>query len=150
LTPQDVARAAEHGDPVALELLARSGRLVGGIVATVVNVFNPELIVVGGGAPAAGDVVLANIRQAVYTRSLPLATRDLRIVRSPQPNLSGLNRRGVHRRTVLPRRPESLAAIRIPRGPPGRGQRLRSAAGAQFQQRSLVEGGEPAAGLEDV
>lgn len=84
-----MARAAEHGDPVALELLARSGRLVGGIVATVVNVFNPELIVVGGGAPAAGDVVLANIRQAVYTRSLPLATRDLRIVRSPQPIFPG-------------------------------------------------------------
>ncbi|MBA3418390.1 MAG: ROK family protein [Geodermatophilaceae bacterium] len=70
-----MARAAEHGDPVALELLARSGRLVGGIVATVVNVFNPELIVVGGGAPAAGDVVLANIRQP----SIPARCRLRRV-----------------------------------------------------------------------
>ena len=91
LTRQDVARAAEAGDPVAHELLARSGRLVGGILATVVNLFNPELVVVGGGVPALGDVVLANIRQAVYTRSPPLATRDLRIVRSPPHNRAGLN-----------------------------------------------------------
>jgi len=61
------------------------------MLATVVNFFNPALIVVGGGVPSLGDVVLARIRQVVYTRSLPLATRDLRIVRSPVHNWAGLN-----------------------------------------------------------
>ncbi|SFK40644.1 ROK family protein [Geodermatophilus ruber] len=88
----DVAAAAQHGDTVALELLTRSGRLVGETVATLVNFFNPSLVLLGGGVALAGDVILAAIRQAVYQRSLPLATRDLRIDRSlltPDPALPG-------------------------------------------------------------
>jgi glucokinase-like ROK family protein len=88
----DVAAAAEHGDPVAVELLTRSGQLVGETVATLVNFFNPALVLLGGGVALAGDMILASIREAVYRRSLPLATRELRIDRStltPDPALSG-------------------------------------------------------------
>jgi glucokinase-like ROK family protein len=88
----DVATAAQHGDPVAVELLSRSGELVGETVATLVNFFNPSLVLLGGGVALAGDVILAAIREAVYRRSLPLATRELRIDRStltPDPALSG-------------------------------------------------------------
>ena len=79
----DVARAASHGDPVSIELLQNAGRLVGDTLAGIVNFFNPALIVIGGGVANAGDSLLATIRESVYRRSLPLATRDLRIVRSP-------------------------------------------------------------------
>jgi glucokinase-like ROK family protein len=92
ITASDVAAAAQHGDPVAVELLGRSGRLVGETVATLVNFFNPSLVLVGGGVALAGDVMLAAVRQAVYRRSLPLATRELRIQRStlsPDPGLPG-------------------------------------------------------------
>jgi glucokinase-like ROK family protein len=88
----DVAAAAEHGDPVAVELLTRSGQLVGETVATLVNFFNPALVLLGGGVALGGDMILASVREAVYRRSLPLATRDLRIDRStltPDPALSG-------------------------------------------------------------
>jgi glucokinase-like ROK family protein len=88
----DVAAAAEHGDPVAVELLSRSGQLVGETVATLVNFFNPSLVLLGGGVALAGDMILASVREAVYRRSLPLATRELRIERStlaPDPALSG-------------------------------------------------------------
>lgn len=51
-------------------------------MATLVNVLNPELIVLGGDAAKAGDLLLAAIRETVYRRSLPLATRELRIARS--------------------------------------------------------------------
>ncbi|NJC86887.1 ROK family protein, partial [Planosporangium mesophilum] len=78
----DISTAARHGDPVSVELLARSGRLIGTTLATVVNFYNPSLIVIGGQVANAGDVLLAAIRQVVYRRSLPLATRDLRIVHS--------------------------------------------------------------------
>ena len=64
-------------------MLARSGRLVGETLATLVNAFNPSMVVVGGAVAEAGDVLLAAIRETVYRRSLPLATRDLRIVQSP-------------------------------------------------------------------
>ncbi|MFE9438418.1 ROK family protein [Streptomyces sp. NPDC006602] len=82
VTARDVADAAHDGDTVAVELLTRSGRLVGEMLATIVNFYNPTMIVVGGGVAAAGDLVLAAVRRTVYERSLPLATRDLRIARS--------------------------------------------------------------------
>ena len=78
----DVASGAAHGDPVSVELLSNAGRLVGQAVATLVNFFNPSLIVIGGGVADAGDGLLATIREVVYRRSLPLSTRNLGINRS--------------------------------------------------------------------
>ncbi len=77
-----VARGAAHGDPFCVDLLLQAGRMIGAVLATFVNLYNPSLIVLGGGVAGAGDGLLASIRQSVYRRSLPLATRDLRIVRS--------------------------------------------------------------------
>lgn len=82
LTAASLAMGAHHGDPASVELLQRSGRLVGHMLATVVDVFNPSLIAVGGGVAEAGDVYLATIRESVYRRSLPLATRELRSFRA--------------------------------------------------------------------
>jgi glucokinase-like ROK family protein len=82
LSARVVALGASHGDGLCVELLQRSGRLVGHVLATVVNVFNPSLVVIGGGVARAGDLLLATIRENVYRRSLPLATRSLQIVPS--------------------------------------------------------------------
>ncbi len=78
----DVALAAGRGDPIAIDILQTAGRRVGAMLATVVNFFNPSLIVIGGGVAGSGDHLLASIRETVYRRSLPLATRDLLIQRS--------------------------------------------------------------------
>jgi predicted NBD/HSP70 family sugar kinase len=51
---RDVARAADHGDPASVELLTRSGRLMGKMLATLVNFYNPSLILIGGGVAGAG------------------------------------------------------------------------------------------------
>ena len=61
------------------------------MLASIVNFFNPSLIVVGGGVAESGDSLLAAIRETVYRRSLPLATRDLRIVRSDLGGLVGVS-----------------------------------------------------------
>jgi len=90
LEARDVSQAAEHGDPVAVELLTHAGRLIGVTLATLVNMFNPALVVIGGGVAESGDLLLAAIRETVYRRSLPLATRELRITRSPLSNRAGL------------------------------------------------------------
>ena len=90
LTARDVIEASDHGDAVAKELLNRSGNLVGQMLATLVNFYNPSLVIIGGGVATAGDMYLATIRQSVYHRSLPLATRDLRIVRSSNIETIGL------------------------------------------------------------
>jgi glucokinase-like ROK family protein len=90
ITAQTVIRAAGHGDPVAVDLVAGSARLVGESLARIVNFFNPSLILIGGGVAAAGDRYLADIRQTIFARSLPLATRTLRILPAPLSDFSGL------------------------------------------------------------
>jgi glucokinase-like ROK family protein len=86
----DVARAATHGDPASVELVTTAGRLVGRVVAGIVNFFNPSLVVIGGGVSGTGDLLLATIRESVYRRSLPLATRDLTVMRSTLGGLAGV------------------------------------------------------------
>ena len=78
----DVALASRHGDAVSVELITDAGRLIGQMLTGVVNFFNPSLLVIGGGVSGAGDLLLATIRQTIYRRSLPLATRDLIVRRS--------------------------------------------------------------------
>ena len=90
LTAADVTAAAERGDPAARAMLGRAGRLVGATLATLVSFYNPGLVVLGGGVVHAGDHVLAAIRESVYRRSLPLATRTLRIERSVLGEAAGL------------------------------------------------------------
>jgi glucokinase-like ROK family protein len=90
LTAADVTTAAERGDAAARALLARAGRLVGTTLATLVSFYNPALVVLGGGVVNAGDHVLAAIRESVYRRSLPLATRTLRIEPSSLGDAAGL------------------------------------------------------------
>ena len=90
VTAEDVARAASFGDPIAVALLQDAGRRVGSMLASVVNFFNPSLIVIGGGVANSPDLLLASIRETVYGRSLPLATRDLLIQRSSLGGLAGV------------------------------------------------------------
>jgi glucokinase-like ROK family protein len=90
LEAADVTRGASHGDPTCFELLTNAGRLVGHMLASVVNFFNPSLIVIGGGVAGAGDQLLATIRETVYRRSLPLATRELVVKRSELGDRAGV------------------------------------------------------------
>jgi predicted NBD/HSP70 family sugar kinase len=90
VTAEDVARAASFGDPIAVALLQETGRRVGSMLASVVNFFNPSLIVIGGGVANSPDTLLASIRETVYRRSLPLATRELLIQRSSLGGLAGV------------------------------------------------------------
>lgn len=90
VTAEDVARAASFGDAVAVSLLQAAGHRIGLVLASVVNFFNPSLIVVGGGVAQSGDQLLAAIRETVYRRSLPLATRDLLVQRSSLGALAGV------------------------------------------------------------
>ena len=82
LSPADVATAAIMGDAFSAELLARSGRQIGTTIAALTNAFNPSLIVLGGPWAQQSDILLAAIREAIYRRSHPLVSRDLKIIRS--------------------------------------------------------------------
>ena len=90
VTALSVAEGASHGDVACVELIQRSGRLVGHVLATMVNLFNPSLVVIGGGVSKVGRQLLATIRENVYRRSLPLATQDLQIVSSGLGDMAGV------------------------------------------------------------
>ncbi len=82
VTANDVGHGAQLGDAFCAELLARSGRLIGESLAALVNLMNPGTVVLAGEIAHSGEIVLAAVREAIYRRSHPLVTRDLRIVRS--------------------------------------------------------------------
>jgi predicted NBD/HSP70 family sugar kinase len=78
------------GLPAAVQLVRHSGRLIGEVLAAAANFYNPSVIVIGGDVADAQEQLLASIREVVYQRSLPLATRHLRIVRSPLEDRAGV------------------------------------------------------------
>jgi glucokinase len=59
-----VTEAARQGDPMAVEILSEVGRRLGEGIAGLVNVLDPELVVVGGGAAEAGELLLEPARRA--------------------------------------------------------------------------------------
>jgi glucokinase len=66
-----VTEAAMAGDPGAREVVALVGRRLGVGLSGYANVFNPDLIVIGGGASAAGDLLLDPAREELRSRALP-------------------------------------------------------------------------------
>ncbi|UXS34586.1 ROK family transcriptional regulator [Agrobacterium tumefaciens] len=82
-TARDVTRLVEFGQPLAIHLVRESGRILGEVMTSLVSILNPQMIVIGGTLAIANDHLLAGIRELVYKRSLPLATRELELVISP-------------------------------------------------------------------
>jgi predicted NBD/HSP70 family sugar kinase len=79
LCPEDVNAACREGDQAALDIIRESGKMIGDVLASLVNFFNPSHIFIGGGISNFGNHLLVAIRQAVLQRSLPLATTHLSI-----------------------------------------------------------------------
>jgi predicted NBD/HSP70 family sugar kinase len=82
LTLDHIAAGLQGLDSVSIELVRESGIAIGRVIASIVNFSNPSLIAIGGSVPEFGDLFLAALRQSVYQRSLPLATRNLVINKS--------------------------------------------------------------------
>jgi predicted NBD/HSP70 family sugar kinase len=72
-------RLAREGDAKAVETLTGIGEHLGSGIGSLVNLFNPELIVVGGYMAAAGDVLLDPLREAVNRYAIQSAAQVVRI-----------------------------------------------------------------------
>jgi glucokinase len=68
---EDVTNLAREGDEVALSLLDETGRWLGVGLAAFVNIFNPEVVALGGGAMEAGELILEAARREVVLRARP-------------------------------------------------------------------------------
>ena len=75
-----VTSLALDGDSAAADVLATVGRRLGAGLSSIVNAFDPEIVVIGGGAVASGELLLAPAREEMLTRVLPTSRPEVRLV----------------------------------------------------------------------
>ncbi len=80
ITAEKVGLAAQSGDSMALEIISRAATYLGIGLLNLVNIFNPEMIIIGGGLSKLGDLLLNPARQVVRERAFPLSAEAVRIV----------------------------------------------------------------------
>jgi glucokinase len=85
-----LVRLANEGERRAVEILDGIGRHLGSGIGTLVNIFNPELVVIGGGFAAAGDFVLEPAREVMRREALAHAGDRIPIVRAELGTAAGL------------------------------------------------------------
>jgi glucokinase-like ROK family protein len=90
-----VGAASREGDVVANRIIQQSGSLVGQMLASVVNFFNPSHVFLTGSIVTIGPLFLAAVRQSVYQRSLALSTRGLHVQYSALGDTGGIVGAGV-------------------------------------------------------
>jgi predicted NBD/HSP70 family sugar kinase len=88
-TAADVVELGRAGDADVVEVLRNAGTLIGGVLATIVNFFNPRDVVLGGTMSASSPLVAA-IRAELFQRCLPLVTEDLDVRAARRPNDAGV------------------------------------------------------------
>jgi glucokinase len=80
LTGPFITELAHDGDPVALDAIGAVGRALGVGLSSIVNMLNPEVIVIGGGVIAAGEMLLGPARAELAARALAPARDAVRVV----------------------------------------------------------------------
>jgi predicted NBD/HSP70 family sugar kinase len=80
ISVQDLIERGEAGDMACRRVLADAGRAIGTAAANLVNLLNPERIVVGGDLGAAGELLLAPLRDALGQAAIPSAAGDAEVV----------------------------------------------------------------------
>ena len=87
---RDVVRLVRDGEPLAIQAVRDAGRHLGEVLAECINFFNPGAIVIGGDLAEAHQQLLAGVREVAFGRSLPMATRALRMVCSQLGDRAGV------------------------------------------------------------
>lgn len=77
-----MVRLVDAGHLPAIQAVRQAGRDLGEVLAASISFLNPEVIAVGGRMAAAGEHLLAGVREVVYQRAMPLATQGLTIDRA--------------------------------------------------------------------
>lgn len=89
-SPSDIVALVRAGNLETVHALRDAGRALGDVLATCTALFNPRVIVIGGEIVDVGEPLLAGVRESVYSRALPLASRDLRVVVARSGALGGV------------------------------------------------------------
>ena len=91
ISTYDIVCAATHNeDPLCIELIEQTGAKLGRQLANLINIFNPEAVIVGGVLALADEYFLAPIRTAIRKYSLKLMCKDIEVLTSANPQKAGM------------------------------------------------------------
>jgi glucokinase len=82
ITAADVEQAARAGDPVAQEVWDETTALLGQALTDIVNIIEPEAVILGGGVTRAGDFLVGPVRAIVKSTAMPPAAAAVDVVRA--------------------------------------------------------------------
>lgn len=90
LSPYIIAQAALQGDAVAKRIFAKMGEIIGLGLTSVINLLNPEKVIIGGGVADAGDILFNPIRETIAKRAMPIQASAVEIVPAVLGNTAGV------------------------------------------------------------
>ncbi len=90
ITPYIVAQAALQGDAVSLQIFKQIGEIIGVGLSSVINLLNPEKIIIGGGVADAGEILLEPIRKTIEDRAMPIQKEAVKVVPAQLANAAGV------------------------------------------------------------
>jgi glucokinase len=90
ITPKEIYLAAKKGDQLSLEVLEDTGKFLGIALASLTNVLNPEIFVIGGGIANAGDFILEPARRELKKRAYTIPAQLVKVVQAKLGNDAGL------------------------------------------------------------
>ena len=90
ITAETVGTAARNGDSLALDVLSRAANYLGVGMVNLVNIFNPEMIVLGGGMAKLGSLFIDPAKRVVAERAFPISAQAVRIVTAQLGNEAGV------------------------------------------------------------
>ena len=90
LSPYIIAQAALQGDVVAKRIFTKMGEIIGFGLTSVINLLNPEKVIIGGGVADAGDILFNPIRETVAKRAMPIQGGNVKIVPAELGNTAGV------------------------------------------------------------
>jgi glucokinase len=90
ITAEQVGTAARRGDPLACDIISRAAYYLGIGLVNAVNIFNPEMVIIGGGMAGLGDMLLAPGRQMIAARAFSVSSGTVRVVTAQLGNEAGV------------------------------------------------------------
>jgi glucokinase len=90
ITSYVVSEAAKQGDAVANRIFSIIGEYIGIGLASVVNLLNPEKIIIGGGVAAAGDILFDPIKATINSRAMAISANAVEVVPAKLGNTAGV------------------------------------------------------------
>lgn len=87
---EDILAAVQQEDTLAISLIAQTGEKLGRGIAVLINLLNPELVIIGGALATAGDYILLPMKRSVNKYALTLANNDAKLVLSRKGEQAGM------------------------------------------------------------